>query len=812
MKKITLLLATFFLVLSFTGTAQVLNQSANWPNTAWTVVGTFTAAGLTNDPTITSNFTWDDDVAGGASTSDVIYVESPIIDLTAANTAGETFINISGNYLYRASGEILTLDYWNADGSVWVNIDNFAAAGPLNGAYKFCNGLLPYTSAALDIAGFTATQLSGFKYRIYYDDAATWNWGLCFDSPTIASTGCLAPSVLVAINITATTTDLGWIENGTATTWDIEWGIAGFTQGTGTMITGTTTNPTNLTGLTGNTSYDFYVRADCGGSGFSNWVGPFNFTTPCSAMIAPWLDDVEAHTPTTNLGLSNCWNTTAATGYDWNIDGAASTPSGGTGPTGAFSGTNYFYVEASGSAAGSVAELISPTVDLTALTSPILEYYCHMYGTAVMGNLFVDAWDGSNWITLDSLIGQQQAAAGDPWLKRTVNLSAFSGITQIRFRAISNGSFQGDISLDDISVKEAPSCLEPTFLTVSNIAATSADLGWTENGSATTWQIEWGTTGFVQGTGTTAIVTTNPFNLTSLTSNTIYDFYVRAVCGPADTSLWSSSSTFTTPCAVIPAPWLDDVEAHNPATNIGFSNCWNATANGLYTWNITGTGTTVSTGTGPLSAFSGTNFFYIESSTGSLNDVAELISPSVNINPLSNPVLKFYYHMFGVQIGSLYIDVWDGSTWTTLDSIIGEQQTVQTDPWLLKSINLSTFSGAIQVKFRSISTGGFLGDIAIDNIEIDGTVGITDNSENINLSVYPSPNNGMFTLNVNTEDTKQLEIKIVTLQGQVVFTKNNFDNISNVSEQINLSNNANGIYFIVITSDKGIITHKIVVQ
>jgi hypothetical protein len=91
-------------------------------------------------------------------------------------------------------------------------------------------------------------------------------------------------------------------------------------------------------------------------------------------------------------------------------------------------------------------------------------------------------------------------------------------------------------------------------------------------------------------------------------------------------------------------------------------------------------------------------------------------------------------------------------------------------------------------------------------------VGIAAEGENVSLTVQPNPNKGVFTLNVNTTDVKELNIEVMNTQGQVVFTKNNFDNITNVNEKIDLSNNAKGIYFIKVTSDKGVKTHKVIVQ
>ena len=90
---------------------------------------------------------------------------------------------------------------------------------------------------------------------------------------TYAVPSCPNPTDQNEWNITATTADLHWDEMGSATTWEIEWGPTGFSQGSGTMVTGITSKPYPLTGLTAATTYDWYVRSDCGGS-YSGWTGP----------------------------------------------------------------------------------------------------------------------------------------------------------------------------------------------------------------------------------------------------------------------------------------------------------------------------------------------------------------------------------------------------------------------------------------------------------------------------------------------------------------------------------------------------------
>src|SRR5690606_288971 len=86
------------------------------------------------------------------------------------------------------------------------------------------------------------------------------------------------------------------------------------------------------------------------------------------------------------------------------------------------------------------------------------------------------------------LIGEQQTADTDPWLQAIVDLTGYSGTIQVRFRAIKGASFEGDISLDDIEVKEGPTCFPPVDLSATAITDVSADLGWSS--SASTWDIE----------------------------------------------------------------------------------------------------------------------------------------------------------------------------------------------------------------------------------------------------------------------------------------------------------------------------------
>ncbi|NNC83263.1 MAG: T9SS type A sorting domain-containing protein, partial [Flavobacteriales bacterium] len=88
---------------------------------------------------------------------------------------------------------------------------------------------------------------------------------------------CAEPSDLTA---TAETTEatVSWNENGQSTSWDIEYGPAGFIQGNGTVVPGLNTTSYTISGLESNSSYDYYVRSNCpNGVDNSAWVfGSFN--------------------------------------------------------------------------------------------------------------------------------------------------------------------------------------------------------------------------------------------------------------------------------------------------------------------------------------------------------------------------------------------------------------------------------------------------------------------------------------------------------------------------------------------------------
>jgi hypothetical protein len=255
---------------------------------------------------------------------------------------------------------------------------------------------------------------------------------------------------------------------------------------------------TTLTALTAETGYDVYVQADCGSVGTSAWVGPISFTTPCIPVAAPYIENFDGAT------FPACWSQATSDNGDWILNSGL-TPSGTTGPSDDMTlGGNYMYIETSGSASGNTFELITPTIDLSALSSPQLRFYSHMYG-ATVGSLKVDVTNdnGATYTNVFTKSGDQ----GNQWNEELVVIN-LTGNVSFKITGIRGSSYTGDIAIDNFEVREGPSCNTPNSLSASNLTATSADFTWTAGGTESVFNFEYGPSNYTQGStaGTSSVV------------------------------------------------------------------------------------------------------------------------------------------------------------------------------------------------------------------------------------------------------------------------------------------------------------------
>jgi hypothetical protein len=79
-----------------------------------------------------------------------------------------------------------------------------------------------------------------------------------------------------------------------------------------------------------------------------------------------------------------------------------------------------------------------------------------------------------------------------------------------------------------------------------------------------------------------------------------------------------------------------------------------------------------------------------------------------------------------------------------------------------------------------------------------------------NYTISPNPSNGIFTINFK-DLTDDYSVEVFDVSGRVVFEKN-YNQTSDLSQMINISNSSKGLYFVNVKSGSSISTEKILLQ
>lgn len=130
---------------------------------------------------------------------------------------------------------------------------------------------------------------------------------------------------------------------------------------------------------------------------------------------------------------------------EWRVD-ANGTPSGGTGPSAAVSGSNYMYCETSGAIAAGTTYIMNTAVYASAGLAT-LDFQLSRVGAAI-GTLEVRAGDGTG--TFPTLLATYTGPdpGGAEWTAETLALAGLPANVQFQFHYVYGGSFTGDIAID----------------------------------------------------------------------------------------------------------------------------------------------------------------------------------------------------------------------------------------------------------------------------------------------------------------------------------------------------------------------------
>ena len=132
----------------------------------------------------------------------------------------------------------------------------------------------------------------------------------------------------------------------------------------------------------------------------------------------------------------------------WAVRSDGGTPSSGTGPSAAQSGTRYVFMETSSPAQEYDASLL--TYSGMPPNPRSVAFHYHMLGSGI-GSLALEAFTASGWASIWYKRGQQSSV----WLQTVAYLP--TGTTQLRFVGVRGNTWSGDVALDAITVSWATS-------------------------------------------------------------------------------------------------------------------------------------------------------------------------------------------------------------------------------------------------------------------------------------------------------------------------------------------------------------------
>ena len=345
----------------------------------------------------------------------------------------------------------------------------------------------------------------------------------------------------------------------------------------------------------------------------------------------------------------------------------------------------------------------------------------------------------------------------------------------------------GDITTGTIT-GECPSCSTPTDVYVDNINTTSADIRWTApGGSETAFEfkvVPYGDPEPLSGVSVSASVTA--VQEADLMAGSIYDVYVRSVCG-GDYSVWSTVVSFATECEVATGAFINDFE------DVADITCW-ALFDG-------GPGTSSWT----YSTLDGLWFLPYEDDFVSQHDDI-LFSPSFTVTDNLTDGFQYYVE----RPDSSWVNSYDILVYAaddlTSSGLLGTLVTgFSSDPdGATYAHDLSAYEGTdVRIAFHDYSAAANQDTYTIDDFRVASfaSLGIEEASM-AQFTYFPNPVNDVLT--IKAQKTVE-DVTVFNMLGQVVKRQTPYT----MDCTVDLSAMQSGAYFVQVSINNTVETVRV---
>lgn len=248
----------------------------------------FTVSAQYCSSTFIDGCSWGDDISNFTLNGETSSINNP--DTEGCSSTG--YSNLTSAFLADAimgntySGSISNWYSCCQYARIWIDYNNngvFETSESIFTSGEYYDGL-PATFSFTVPMGITPGTKT-LRVRSVYgttgiDPCTTYDYGETHDYSILILSNCEGPTGISSIVTSGTTAEISWTTVGSPISTVIEYGPTGFTSGSGTTVTATS-SPVTITDLIPATEYEYTVVHECTPGNFSIPTTKYNFTTPC---------------------------------------------------------------------------------------------------------------------------------------------------------------------------------------------------------------------------------------------------------------------------------------------------------------------------------------------------------------------------------------------------------------------------------------------------------------------------------------------------------------------------------------------------
>ncbi|MCX6290805.1 MAG: T9SS type A sorting domain-containing protein [Bacteroidetes bacterium] len=199
----------------------------------------------------------------------------------------------------------------------------------------------------------------------------------------------------------------------------------------------------------------------------------------------------------------------------------------------------------------------------------------------------------------------------------------------------------------------------------------------------------------------------------------------------------------------------------------------------------------------------------IRKPASSLPDNNWLFSQCIDINSGGTYSLSYWYKNFDLTFMcnlEVYMGIHNDSA--SMTQLIVQSPLPTDTTYHQTTAAISVSPGTYYIGFHFYASAS-TSSLRLDDINIDFTTGVKENAAVSAINIFPNPSNGKINITNGNKMEKEFVVNVYNSVGQNVFSKKYTDLIS---EQIDLTEQPNGIYSVQLKSEKNTINKSIVIS